>query len=137
MEDNDTEKFIIAVDTAKAAKNKALNSNNLWQAVASDYEIDKDFLVKAGFTTLTDKENSNKFNALITSVFNIVKYNHSTKNKLQACKDCYADIGSDKLCKVFKHGCYGAKKTFNAVKGKEGLNNKIDFIDSLYNILTK
>ena len=136
-DDNASDIYTETVTKAKLDRDNALNSASLWQAIASEYEVDKDFLSKAGFKELSDKENSNKFNTLITSIFNVVKYAHSTKNKLQACKECYEAIGSDKLCKVFKHGCYGAKKTFNAVKGKEGINNKIEFIDTLYALLTK
>lgn len=135
--DNASDIYTETVTKAKLDRDNALNCGNLWQAVASEYEIDKDFLLKCGFKELSDKENSNKFNCLITSLFNIVKYAHSTKNKLEDCKKTYESIGQDKLCRVFKHGVYGAKKTFNAVKGKEGLNSKIDFIDTLYTLLTK
>ena len=137
LKNNDTEAFIASVEKAKHDRAAALNVGNLWGAVAKDYEIDKDFLVKAGFKELADKANSNKFNALITGIFNIVKYSHSIKYKLEECKKTYEEIGDRRLCLVFKHGCYGAKKTFNAVKGKEGLNSKVPIIDSLYDLLTK
>lgn len=137
IKDSDTEAFIASVEKVKAARDAALNSGNLWACPAKDYEIDKDFLSKAGFTALADKECCNKYNTLITSIFNIIKYTHSIKYKLNECKTAYEQIGQTRLCRVFKHGAYGAKKTFNAVKGKEGLNSKVPLIDTLYELLTK